>query len=184
MKKRPTKITCVHCQEKYGVRADIYEKRIKAFGSEEALLKSYTCQKCRTKMGVQADGEYKEHTQIKNGNRKRNKNTQPEVTVLEGTKKKLLSHFRDKLNVEPFNSDRRWSLEQSMRDPDSKGSYTMEASTQLIEGQLTKIAKTKKGIGFVGYYEAIRKFVNFDKRFDDWEVNYFIKKKKVKILKK
>ena len=133
-------------------------------------------------MGVQADCEYKEHTKIKSGNT--NRNAQLEAIVLEGTKKKLLSHFRDKLNVEPFNSDRRWVHEQDMRKYGSKGSYTMEASTQPIEGQLTKIGKTKKGIGFVGYYEAVRKFVNFDKRFDDWEVNYFIKKKKVKILKK
>lgn len=41
------KIKCNGCQKPFGVRKDIYEQRIKAFGTEEKLIAEYKCQKCR-----------------------------------------------------------------------------------------------------------------------------------------
>jgi hypothetical protein len=41
------KMICTKCGAKVGVRKDVFEKRVKRFGSEEDLLKTYTCRKCR-----------------------------------------------------------------------------------------------------------------------------------------
>jgi hypothetical protein len=41
------KIKCVKCQKLFGVRRDIYDQRVKEFGSEAILESSYRCRKCR-----------------------------------------------------------------------------------------------------------------------------------------
>lgn len=41
------KIKCVKCQQEFGVRLDIYEKRIEAAGGEQKLLETYQCRACR-----------------------------------------------------------------------------------------------------------------------------------------
>ena len=51
------KIRCIKCNEEKGVRADVYEKRIRKYGSEEKLLAEYKCRKCRPKKGIKSTEE-------------------------------------------------------------------------------------------------------------------------------
>lgn len=59
-KKYPSKIKCTRCNNRYGVRPDVYLARIKKFGSEEELLANYTCRRCQKAQGVDSRGAERE----------------------------------------------------------------------------------------------------------------------------
>jgi len=58
-KKLPSKLKCVKCGDKKGVRKDVLEKRIAKFGTLSSVINQYHCIKCRKVAGVRADGKLK-----------------------------------------------------------------------------------------------------------------------------
>lgn len=47
-------VPCKKCGVKKFTRSDVYEARVKKFGSEKKLLEEYVCRNCRSKNGKKA----------------------------------------------------------------------------------------------------------------------------------